>query len=561
MIYRQQFIGYWGKPQTNLITQIDRLFPSRSIELANLKIWQHNCHVISTERSIELSISAGALTPDAWLKFDPDRYLQLERDCYGKSTIYHTKTNDCIWFASHLQLLVKITENKQIDRAGVYGYSCFSYFPDRTTPLVGIQAVEAGQELTFNLDRSISITHHLTDWQPIEPQIEDEDTAISQLQTELIAAAERQIFDLEDRSIGVFLSGGLDSAIVAALLVGLGVKVRAYTLDFGEYGSSEFPYAELVCQHLNIPLIKVDARPGAIKRELMAAVGAIDLPFGDGVTVPLYLLSQAASQEVDLIFNGEGGDQLFAGWTNKPLIAARVYQHHVEFDRLYMQTFHRCWGYERSIFQSDFYNSIADLNAIDWIQSAIESPDDRAFLYRLRRANLILKGAQNIQPRATNLSSAWGLSVRSIFTDINLTRLSFQIAGELTLKASCEKYILKRAVTNWLPESIVWRTKRGMGVPLTSWCLAPFWHDLGTWLNPARLQAEGIWREDLATHVIGGKLGGIHGRRMGEILWLVVVWELWCEQHGLSPRDRSFLPWQHPFCLPPYFRTLTRREG
>jgi Asparagine synthase (glutamine-hydrolyzing) len=151
------------------------------------------------------------------------------------------------------------------------------------------------------------------------------------LQNLLKDAVERQISDLNSsETVGVFLSGGLDSSVVAALLVKAGVKVRAYTLDFGEAGIPEYPWAEQVAYSLKIPLVKVDARPHRIKQVLHSAVKALDLPFGDGVTVPLYLLNEAASQETDLVFNGEGGDQLFAGWTNKPLIAAGIYQAQIQ---------------------------------------------------------------------------------------------------------------------------------------------------------------------------------------------------------------------------------------
>ncbi len=126
--------------------------------------------------------------------------------------------------------------------------------------------------------------------------------------------------------MGVFLPGGLDSSLVAALLVEAGVKVRAYSLDLCQFGISEYPYAEKVAKFLNIPMVKVNASPKNIKNALISTIKALDLPFADGVTVPLFVLNQVASQETQVIFNGEGGDQLFAGWTNKPLIAAGTYQ-------------------------------------------------------------------------------------------------------------------------------------------------------------------------------------------------------------------------------------------
>ena len=139
--------------------------------------------------------------------------------------------------------------------------------------------------------------------------------------------------------------------------------------------------------------------------------------------------------------------------------------------------------------------------------------------------------------------------MRSPFCDLNLAEWTFQLSGELCLQGACEKYILKRAVENLLPEEIVWRQKRGMGVPLTAWCVNNFWHDLGNWLNPAILEAENIFDPDIAVKIVTGELGGnIRGRRIGEILWLLIMWELWYSQvYGVKLGSKS---WNHPFLLP-----------
>jgi asparagine synthase (glutamine-hydrolysing) len=211
----------------------------------------------------------------------------------------------------------------------LYGYSCFSYVPTPLTPVDRIFAVAAGTEQTWQGSDEQRITSAPTQERFIRvargtQEIRDEETAIAQLQTLLQDAIHRQIADLTSDPV-VYALWGLDSSVVAALLVQAGVKVRAYTLDFGDAGIPEYPYAEQVAQFLNIPLVKVEATPPRIREALVSTVQALDLPFGDGVTVPLFLLAQAASQETGVIFNGEGGDQLFAGWTNKPLIAAGVY--------------------------------------------------------------------------------------------------------------------------------------------------------------------------------------------------------------------------------------------
>ncbi|MDY7016014.1 MAG: asparagine synthase-related protein, partial [Cyanobacteriota bacterium] len=135
---------------------------------------------------------------------------------------------------------------------------------------------------------------------------------------------------------------------------------------------------------------------------------------------------------------------------------------------------------------------------------------------------------QNIQPRATNLGLWHGLQVRSPFCDFPLTEWTFELPGSLFLQGSCEKYLLKRAVEDWLPPEIVWREKRGMGVPLTEWYLTKLRSLLGDYLSPRQLRDRGFFRPDLPVNAILGKLGGqIRSRRTGEILWLLLMWEAW----------------------------------
>jgi asparagine synthase (glutamine-hydrolysing) len=567
-----RFVGYWGygshQELAPLFSKIKKqhhnlvFFQHPEISIQNL-IWDvayisnSQSHLTPVKSTNIISLSASGIhnVSDAWVRIE-NSTLVLGREPFGRVPLYWMQQGQVIWFASQFQLLLPLMPDISVNIAAIYGYNCFSYVPTPVTPVSQIHAVEAGIELSwYFVDDKITFakSKRLIQWQQAPDLIYDEAEAVKELQVLLKDTVSNQINDLNDEPVGVCLSGGLDSSIIAALLVQAGVKVKAYTLDFGNAGIPEYPYAELVAQHLNISLIKVDASPGKIQQALIPTVRALDLPFGDGVTVPLYLLAEAASQETGVIFNGENGDQLFAGWTNKPLIAAAIYQaQHPNgedsFTRQYLRTFHRLWGYEGSVYQSGVQNLINSLSAEDWLQEALESKYSYELMHRLRRASLMLKGAQNIQPRATNIGFSHNLKVRSPFCDLPLTQWTFRLSGELMLQGSCEKYILKRAVEDWLPKEIVWRQKRGMGVPLTSWCLHEFWHKLGDWLNPGVLRSEGVFQPDIAARIVSGEFSAaIHGRRVGEILWLLIMWELW-RVHVLGESGRK--EFNHPFILP-----------
>ncbi len=529
----QQLVGYWGESDQS----VQLLAMSTGLKTVAVQPISEN----------PIGLSASGLALDVWAR-QQERGLILGREPFGCTPLYWTQLDTTIYFASHLRLLLPLLTQPVVNHSALLGYSCFSYVPNPLTPIEGIHSLSAGQELQWSAVEQPAVTISQYHWPQVPAQITDEEVAIAQLQNLLQSAIQDQIRDLPDEPVGVLLSGGLDSSIAAALLVRNGVKVLAYTLDFGEYGISEQPYAEQVATHLHIPLRKIPIHPQLVKRSIDATAQALDIPFGDGVTVPLYLLCQAASTEVSVIFNGEGGDQLFGGWTNKPLIAASIYGGDADFTRQYLQTFHRLSGYAAQVFQPQIVAQLPD--PADWINPALAPDQTNDLLHRLRRASLMLKGAQNIQPRATNLASWHGLHVRSIFCHLPLAEWTFGIAGTLHLQGACEKYILKKAVEDLLPAEIVWRTKRGMGVPLTPWLVSGLWSDLGTWLNPQVLKQAGCWQPDLAARLVSGQLGGaFQGRRMGEILWLIIMWERWRTQVLRAPSAPP--SWHHPFWWPP----------
>jgi asparagine synthase (glutamine-hydrolysing) len=570
------FLGYWGQgQQAEIDKQLvkvlarDTTLPqfhqhsfAKSALVAGVISWGHFVRTALQDETLTVALAASGLRTEEDVSIDAQAdWLRLRRDAMGRVTLYWMQQKGLVWFASQLQLLVPLLDSKTISPAGLYGYTCFSYCPTPLTPLKTVFSVAAGTTGIFNFKPSaptvleINWAKRNRDWQEPSRLERIEDKAAQRLQQLLTIAIQTQLSDQPAAPVGVFLSGGLDSAITAALLTRAGANVRAYTLDFGAYGVSEIPHAERVAEYLNIPLTKVDASPARVKEALLATAQALDAPFGDGVTVPLYLLNRAARNDCAVVFNGEGGDQLFGGWTNKPLIAADVYQpaapNSTDFAQEYLRTFHRLHGYETEIFQAAVQSEVQSLDPQNWLSEALDNVFTPTLLHRLRRANLMLKGAQNIQPRASNLSLAFDLAVRTPFCDPNLTRWTFHLPHDLFLRASHEKYLLKRAVELWLPPDIVWREKRGMGVPLTQWCLGPLWRTVGEWLQPAVLREEGLWQEDVALRIAAGKLSGqLQGRRIGESLWLLLMWQIWRKVvlHDEFPRATL-----QPFLLPPKF--------
>jgi asparagine synthase (glutamine-hydrolysing) len=313
-----------------------------------------------------------------------------------------------------------------------------------------------------------------------------------------------------------------------------GVGVRAFTLDFGAR-SVEREEASEVAAVLGIPLAHVPVSGAEIGPMLMDFVHKMDLPFGDPVTGPLFLLGRAArAAGVTCVFNGEGGDQLFGGWTSKPMIAAGLYAGlYGEQSRedLYLRSYHRFYGLEGELYSHDFAAAVGSPGQRRAVLAPyLHSGAAASYLNRIRLADISLKGSQNILPRMDRAAQCSGLDVRAPLFDRRLAELSFRIPPQLKLHGATEKFVLKLSLQNRLPKDIVWRRKFGMGVPITDWVLAEplrgILHDL---LGQAAVRRRGYFRPEFVTSLLQGVSlpDELRRRRVGERVWTLAMMEAW----------------------------------
>ena len=412
-----------------------------------------------------------------------------------------------------------------------HAYLCFSHAPRPAAITSGVQSVQAGDTVRITAEPTVESTHV---WRESLWRGGDEEGARRELRAKLEDAVARRLGG--HREAGVLVSGGLDSSVVAVLLQRLGANVRLYTLDFGKRVPGELEDARMVAAALKAPLTVVKVTNASVRKHLDDAIAALDQPFGDPVTLPLYLLKQRAAQDVALLFNGEGGDQLFGGWANKPLIASSMYQpHHTLRERQYLDTFHRFFGLEQEFYADALLARTRGSDLGGWLRPALEAEGFSTLLHRLRAANLRIKGAQNIAPRMSQLARGFGLTLHSPFFDTPLADWSFSLPPQWLLSGTCEKYLLKRAVADLLPEAIVWKEKRGMGAPVTNWATGPARRIIRRTLNAKRLQAEGWFKPDAVKKLRRGEVpaADYRRRRPGERLWCLFVLLRWADQRSL----------------------------
>lgn len=528
------WVGCLGPESSHALAGIpdDRCIRGNDFALAVIHKPGEPVHLTQTDRGVRAAIGdvleAGCAATIDLAPGGPT--ITLACDPFGLHGVTLAQVGESFWFASDVHLLRQTARiEARLRPDAVHGYLCFAYVPTPTTLYTGIDALPAGTTRTFTFRKPYTTPEQEVPlWNEQEPFLTDPSGAALTLEERLRAATDRQLGTA--REVGVFLSGGLDSSLVAALLAKAGARLHLYTLDFGLPYNAELPYAQAVAAHLKRPLHIISATAKEAAKALRPAAAAMQQPFADPVCVPLYLLGQAASQEVDTVFNGEFGDQLFGGWANKPMIAAELYGPS-DPDRVevYLATFHRFYGRTDALYTPAMRQATAQAAVGTWIRPALEQGRFRHLLHRLRAANLQLKGAQNIGPRMRQLAAANGLRIRAPFCDRALTDWTFTCPPEWFLQGACEKYLLKQVAEKYLPADIVWREKRGMGVPATEWCRGGLRRPIGRLLHPRRLQRDGLFRPETVLALCRGNEtdGEYRSRRLGERLWTLLMLHLW----------------------------------
>ncbi|PYO00183.1 MAG: hypothetical protein DMD91_11015 [Candidatus Rokuibacteriota bacterium] len=457
--------------------------------------------------------------------------LTLIRDPFGVRSLYYVEHRGVLYFASELKQLLAIPDLPvQLDAAAVHKYLTFSFVPGEDVPIRGVRRLLPGRVATRHGGR-LDITPYFALTESIDPALEDRRAAVAAIRRHVEEAIERRLNG--EGEVGLYLSGGIDSSAVAVWLKNAGVPVRAFSLDFGER-SVEKPQAQRVADHLEIPLAFLPVGGADVADIFLDLVWKLDLPFGDPVTGPQSVLGRAAREAgLAAVFNGEGGDQLFGGWTSKPMVAAEIYAGlYAEDtrDETYLRSYHRFYGREDQLYTADFRAAVGgpgQRRAL--LRPYLESEHARSFLARVRLADIALKGCQNILPRAERMANAWGLDVRVPLFDRALAERSFTIPPQLKLRGATEKYVLKLALARHLPPDIVWRRKFGMSVPITEWALGPLAGLLEDLLGPRSLASRGLFRDAYVGRLRRGQNDPheTRRRRIGERLWTLAALEGW----------------------------------
>jgi len=377
---------------------------------------------------------------------------------------------------------------------------------------------------------------------------------------ELLTAAVRKRL-LADVPLGVLLSGGVDSSAITALAVRLqGGPVKTFAVGFeGDAYFDERPHAALVARHLGTQHFDAVVKPEATEL-LDTLLHHHDEPFGDSSALPTYLVAREARRQVTVALNGDGGDEAFAGYDRfwAMLVAERLPQPLLAAARQLSRLlpgggprhtlFHRLGRFAKKATLPPLarilaWTSFFDLEAVHRLdvdgafdaagilasyRAAWEVHPQSSMLSRILYLNARTYLLDDLLPKMDRMTMAHGLEARSPFLDRALMEYAASLPDGLKRRGAQSKLVLKQAVAELLPTSILTRPKQGFGVPLGDWFrtkLRPLVEDtlLKTPRLARRLRIETV-RALFEQHLRGR---ADHGHQ----LWTLLTLELWLRKH------------------------------
>jgi len=454
----------------------------------------------------------GAFAIAVW---DPrNRRLTLVRDRAGERPLFYANNPSEIIFATEIAALVSHGRlHVNLDQKALRKYLQFGIFPSPDTPFGEIRKVAPGELIQF--DKTGMCRKSYWRWQITETA--KQPPSLNAFDQTFRSAIGRQT-DV-DVDFGVFLSGGIDSSLVSAVVRSLHPTrpLKAYTLRFEEESFDEGDFAAAVAKQLRMELVAVLVKPDDVRDGLKSLIRMVGEPLADPAWVPTNLLAQRAAQETKMALVGEGADELFGGYPT--YIGARIAERFVQLPNWLRFAIRRVVEAlppsEKKVTISFLLKRFvqgASWNGMMrhrlWVSSItpallrrlgvapidLDSNDAGGgeLLDRAQRWDLETLLAEGLLTKADRASMSSALELRAPFLDEAVMEFAKSLRIEDRVRGFKTKVFLKRYALRYLPNNIVNRRKRGLSVPISNWLRGPLKEWAIATLKTGRLEEIGI---------------------------------------------------------------------
>lgn len=487
--------------------------------------------------------------------------LFLARDRFGKKPLYYACLDNQFIFASELKAVLKHPSvKKEIDLDGLKKYFSYEYIPAPYTIFKNIKKLEAASKISVRGYRQSSPEAY---W----------DIDLNRKNQYTVIETKEKLFDLfresvrkrliSDVPLGVFLSGGIDSSSVVAMMSDLmkPKDIKTFSIGFKESGYDESEDSRLVASYFG-----TDHREEILDQSVMIEVlpeilDYMDEPFADSSIIPTYLVSRFTRKHVTVALGGDGGDELFAGYPSfkahkldyylrivpdflkaKPLeITASLMP--ASKTKSYIQRFakglsfpeslrHQVWigaftpSAQKELFSKSNSAGLLNKDVYNLTQKFFEKARTLDVLDRAAYIYMKMYMTDDILAKVDRASMANSLEVRAPFLDKDFVEFAFTIPSELKMRGFSQKWILKRAMEKKLPPEIFKKPKHGFAVPVARWLRADLKGLLLEAFDKKKIEREGIFDYNYINSLIAQFLKN-DDKGLTKEVWSLFMFELW----------------------------------
>jgi asparagine synthase (glutamine-hydrolysing) len=503
----------------------------------------------------------------AFALWDEEREtLFLARDRMGEKPLYYTEQDGWSIFGSELRAVLEHPAvGRELDLLGLSRYLTSGYVPDPHTIFRNIHKLPPGHFMSVASGKTRVVRY----WDiPIHADRQQSEHDLADLLWErLCRSVQRRL--VSDVPVGIFLSGGVDSAaiVAAAASVAPAAPLTTFSMGFEEASYDETPYARAVAERFGMRHEQVMFTPHVARAEVPSLGRLLDEPLADPSFLPTVILARHARQTVTVTLGGDGGDELWGGYPTflavpgaawisrlpRPLLdAVARFVERLPSSAKYgsvdflLKQFVRGLGYppdvQAQILMGGFTRpeqagllarpvqvALGQFNPYDDIDEIMTGAGTAHPVDRLSYHHCKLYLAGRTLVKMDRATMAVGLEARAPFLDHTFVEFACSVPARLKVKRWTTKYLLKRALAGRVPEAILRRRKQGFGVPIGRWLRGPLRPLLEDVLHRDRLRRVGLFSPDEVDHLVHEHVTGVQNHQRS--LWTLLTFELWREAY------------------------------
>ncbi|MFZ2088484.1 MAG: asparagine synthase (glutamine-hydrolyzing) [Desulfobaccales bacterium] len=495
------------------------------------------------------------------------RRLLLARDRMGIKPLYYARLPRCFVFGSELKALLAHPQlERRLDTTALSLYLSLEYVPTPHSIFAGVHKLPPGHFLVLE-DSQIRLESY---W---DVRLEQSEPRSGRTVEECITEVRQLLYDavelelIADVPVGVLLSGGIDSSGVAAMMTrASSLPVPSFSVAFDDPSFDESTHARLVARHLGTDHHEFYLTADTALDMLPTIVEGLDEPLGDSSIIPTYCLSRFTKEHVKVALGGDGGDELFGGYSTLQAHRLAAYYQRlipgwlrnlaepwvlanlpVSFDNLSfdfkMRRFLRDYALSPVVRHHRWLGSFTAEEKVGLLsplagklkedvdgmvgrhahQSRTQDPLNQVLYCDLK---LYLEG--DILVKVDRASMANSLEVRVPLLNRLLVEYAAQLPHAFKLRGLTTKFILRRALQGILPDSILKRGKKGFNAPVARWLAGPLKPLLEELLAPQRLKQQGLFNPDYVAALI--KEHQARHRDNRKLLWTLLAFQMWYER-------------------------------